>query len=57
MKHTTMDQMVDYIKEHGLERLVAELNFDGGNFHGAVQWVYDGHTMSREEFRKKYFGF
>ena len=56
MKHVTMEHMICYIKEHKLESLVAELNLDGDNFEGAVQWVYDGRTMSKDEFRRKYFG-
>ena len=53
----TIEEMKNFCKENNLCKLVAELNSDGNNLEGALQWVYDSHTMTTEEFRKKYFGF
>jgi hypothetical protein len=54
----TYEEMKEYIKRNGYAHLVAELT-DGTeeSTKAAVEYVYDGHTMSREDFRKKWFGF
>lgn len=53
----SIEEMKDFCRKNNLCSQVAELNFEGNNLEGALTWVYDAHTMTNEEFRKKYFGF
>lgn len=50
-----IEMMKEYVKEHHLERFVKELNSQGNNFEGALEWVYDQNTMTPEEFKEKYY--
>ena len=46
-----------YIKEHGLDKYVRELNSNSTErgAKAAIDYVYDQHTLSKEQFKKKYF--
>lgn len=51
----TIEEMKNYIKENGWCHLVRELNFDGNSLDEALEYVYDQHTLTKEEFYNKYF--
>lgn len=55
----TLEEKKNYIREHNLSHLVRELNMNGSKegAESAIDWVYDSETMSKAEFRMKYFGF
>lgn len=51
------DAMVAYIEAHNLQRFVRELVEGlGAVTEMAIEYVYDQHTMTDEEFIEKYFG-
>ena len=51
------DAMVAYIEAHNLQGYVRELVEGLGAVTAmAVEYVYDQHTMTDEEFIQKYFG-
>lgn len=52
----SLEEMKNFCREHNLCSQVAELNFNGDNLEGALEWVYDAHTLTKAEFTKKYFG-
>ena len=54
----TIEEMKNYIKANNLTHLVREMNMDGteAGANAAIEYVYDGHTLSKEEFTAKYFG-
>ena len=52
-----LETKMEVIKKHNLCKMVAELNANGNNLEGAVNWVYDSIVLNKEDFRKKYFGF
>lgn len=54
----TYEEMRRYILDNNLAHLVRELNSEGSeeSTRAAVEYVYDGHTMTKEAFRTKYFG-
>ncbi len=54
----TIEEMKTYIKRNNLTHMVVELNMDGTKEGAiaAIEYVYDGHTLSKEEFKAKYFG-
>jgi len=51
----TIEEMKNYIKENGWCHLVRELNYDGNSTEEAIEYVYDQHTLTKEEFVEKYF--
>lgn len=55
-KEVSLEQKKQYLRDHNLTKFAKELNPSGSNEKGAVEYVYDQHTLSKEEFRKKYFG-
>ena len=59
MTNANLEAKKAFIKENSLGHLVAELNTEHTpeSLEAAIDWVYDSHTMTREDFRKKYFGF
>ena len=56
MRTTRIEEMKNFLKENNLTHLVRELVEGGCNVDGAIEWVYDSHTLGKEEFRHKYFG-
>lgn len=57
---TTVDEMAAWVRAHNLEWQVREL-VQAGNVEGqkeyidaAIEYVYDAHTLSADEFRAKY---
>lgn len=56
MKTANIDEMKNYLRENNLTHLVRELADGSGDSTWAIKWVYDSHTLSKEEFRRKYFG-
>lgn len=52
-----LEEMKKYIKENSLTAQVREF-VEGADMkvENAIEYVYDGHTLSNEEFAKKYFG-
>lgn len=50
-----IEMMKQYVIDHHLERFVKELNSQGNNFEGALEWVYDQNTMTPQEFKRKYY--
>lgn len=52
-----LEMMKQYIREHNLCGRVREL-VDGADmdFADAIEYVYDAHILSKEEFVAKYFG-
>lgn len=55
-KKQKYEELKRWAKENGKVGLVAELVSDGWDMIDALVWVYDGTTMGKVEFRKKYFG-
>lgn len=55
MRTTRIEEMKNFLKENNLTHLVRELVGGGYNTEEAIEWVYDSHTLGKEEFRKKYF--
>lgn len=51
-----IEEMKSYLKENGLAHLVKELVDGGIDVDGAVEYVYDSHTLEKEAFVAKYFG-
>lgn len=51
----TIKEMEQFCRENNLCALVKELNYDGNNFEGALEYVYDQHTLTKDEFVRKYF--
>ena len=48
--------MKEYIRNNNLEHLVRELvSCLCMESKEAIEYVYDGHTMNKEDFHKKYF--
>lgn len=56
MRTARIEEMKSFLKENNLTHLVRELVAGGSDSDGAIEWVYDSHTLSRQEFLKKYFG-
>lgn len=56
-KEPTEEEMKAYLKERGQERFVKELNPNQTEegYQKALRYVYDQNTLSKEEFKKKYF--
>lgn len=56
-KEPTEEEMRAYLKERGQERFVKELNPNQTEegYQQALRYVYDQNTLSKEEFKKKYF--
>lgn len=53
-----IEKMKDWIKERGLASQVIELtggSTDEIKINVAIQYVYDAHTMSKQDFKEKYF--
>lgn len=51
----TIEEKKRFLKENNLTHLVRELaEYEGSEY--AINYVYDAHTISRDEFRKKYWG-
>ncbi len=49
--------MKEYLKNNNLAHLVRELVSGlGMDVNSAIEYVYDGHVLSKEQFSKKYFG-
>lgn len=53
---TNINEMKNYILNNNLAHLVRELvNGLEISSESAIEYVYDQHTMTKEEFIKKYF--
>ena len=50
-----MTEMKQYLVENNLTRFVRELVDGGFTSEGAIEYVYDQHTLSNEEFTAKYW--
>lgn len=49
--------MKEYLKNNNLTHLVRELVSGlGMDVNSAIEYAYDGHVLSKEQFSKKYFG-
>ena len=56
MKNISIENMKEYIRNNNLEHLVRELvSCLCMESKEAIEYVYDGHTMNKEDFHKKYF--
>lgn len=53
----TITEKKAYIKDMNRASMVAELVQIGCDIEEAVDYVYDGLTMTTAEFRMKYYGF
>lgn len=56
MENINIDSMKEYIRRNNLLHLTAELIDAGWDGEAAIEYVYDGHALSKEDFVKKYFG-
>ena len=54
-KEKAMTEMKQYLVENNLTRFVRELVDGGFTSEGAIEYVYDQHTLSNEEFTAKYW--
>ena len=52
----TISEKKAYILEKGRAAMVAELVQYGCDIESAVDYVYDGLTLTNDEFRMKYYG-
>ena len=50
-----IEMMKNYLRENNLVEQVQEFTELGTDSESAIEYVYDVHTLSREEFVKKYF--
>lgn len=59
METITLEEKKDYLRKNNLTHLVRELNVDHSKegAEAAIKMVYDAHTMTKEDYRKKYYGF
>lgn len=55
MKNITIEEKKKFLKENNLTHLVRELACNG-DVEDAIEWVYDSKTLTKDEFKKKYFG-
>ena len=53
---TKVEQMKAWARENGKVKLVAELVEAEWDLEAALELVYDGETLTKEEFKAKYFG-
>ena len=51
-----LEAMKQYLMDHNLTSQVREFTQCGTSSKDAIEYVYDAHTMSKEDFAKKYFG-
>ena len=51
-----LEAMKQYLREHNLVSQVREFTQCGTSSEDAIEYVYDAHTLSKEEFKAKYFG-
>lgn len=56
MKNISIETMKDFLRENNLTHLVRELVDGGWKSDAAIEYVYDGKILSKEEFISKYFG-
>ena len=56
MRTTSIGEMKEYIKKNNLTHLVRELVGGDVEPEGAIEYVYDSHTLGKEQFIEKYFG-
>lgn len=53
----TREELKNWARETGKVKLVRELVENGGfDIDSALQWVWDGENLTKDEFRNKYFG-
>lgn len=50
-----LEAMKNYIRDHNKTHLVRELVNSGWNVDGAIEYVYDGATLTNTEFIAKYY--
>ena len=50
----TVEEMKAYIREHNLIGQVQEFLELGSDPEGAIEYVYDSHVLTKEEFVEKY---
>ena len=51
----TIEQLKSWARENQMSELVAELVSGGWELEDALMWVYDGATLTKEQFKAKYF--
>lgn len=51
----TIEEMKNYLREHDLTSQVREFTRLGCESEAAIEYVYDAHTLSNDEFKAKYF--
>lgn len=52
-----MEMKKQFIRDNGLDKYVRELNMNStkAGAISAINWVYDQHTLSDQEFFEKYY--
>ena len=50
------EMMKQFLREHDLTSQVREFTQCGASSEDAIEYVYDAHTLTKEEFKAKYFG-
>ena len=50
-----LEAMKDYLREHNLTKQVIEFTQCDVDSENAIEYVFDAHTMTSEEFKAKYF--
>jgi len=51
-----LEMMKQYLRDHNLTSQVREFTQIGTSSEDAIEYVYDVHTLTKEEFVAKYFG-
>jgi len=51
-----LEMMKQFLREHDLTSQVREFTQCGASSEDAIEYVYDAHTLTKEEFKAKYFG-
>lgn len=51
----TTEQKKEWARENDKVKLIAELVKAGSTFEAAFEYVYDATTLTKEQFRAKYF--
>jgi len=54
MTNEKLEMMKQYLRDNNLTSQVREFTQIGVTAEGAIEYVYDAHTMSREDFKAKY---
>ena len=54
MKTAGIEEMKNFLRVNNLTHLARELVAGGYDTEEAGEWVYDSHTLEKEDFRKKH---